>query len=318
MLRVIRVRRIPVIAAALLLLVAAFLVPATRPATGATSTAHYIANLDGSTAPAALGYDVFDTGPSGVNSLPAGVRALVWLGQKCPTAADASFRATIDALATNPRVFGYYLSDEPHIADCPGGPAALKSRTDYVRSKTSTQYTFVVLDDEVEMSPFRPAVTGVHLIGLDPYPCSTANPTCDLSKIGQRVGWADAAGIPRSAIVPTFQCFGQENFGGYYRLPTADQLRAMLAEWSKFVPTPVMDYTYSWGNQPDSSDPTLVDSPALQAVMAEHNAVVTPPPTTTTTTTLPTTTTTTLPTTTSTTTSTPTRTKKPHPTHPRH
>jgi hypothetical protein len=239
---------------------------------GATTTAHYISNLGGSTAPAALGYTVFDTGPSGVNSLPTGVKALVWLGQKCPTAADASFKATINSLATNPKVFGYYLSDEPHIATCPGGPAALRSRTDYVRSKTATQRTFVVLNRQEDMRPFRPAVTGVHLVGLDPYPCSTANPTCDLSKIRQRVGWADAAGIPRAALVPTFQCFGQNNIsGGYYRLPTATQLSAMLAEWAKYLPAPVMDYTYSWKNQPGSSSPTLVDSSALQAVMARHN-----------------------------------------------
>lgn len=30
--------------------------------------------------------------------------------------------------------FGYYLSDEPHIADRPGGPSALTSRASYLRT----------------------------------------------------------------------------------------------------------------------------------------------------------------------------------------
>lgn len=293
------------IAGSLALVMVLALIPFAAVSNGASTTAHFIANLGGSTAPAALGYNVFDTSPSNVGNLPSGVRGLVWLGQKCPTTADASFRSAIDNLSTNERVFGYYLSDEPHISDCPGGPAALKTRTDYIRSKNSSQYTFIVLDDQVDMTPFRPAVTGVHLVGLDPYPCSIANPQCDLTKIGQRVGWADTAGIPRSQLVPTFQCFGQNNIsGGYYTLPTATQLRAMLAEWAKYLPDPVMDYSYSWGNQ-SSSNPTLVNSPALQQVMAEHNAVggptatTTPPPTVTGT-------------------PTPTRTKKPHPTHSGH
>lgn len=272
-------RRLVGLLAAALLLAAATCTVGVAAAGETPQTAHFISNLKGSTAPAGLGYDVFDTSPSGVSRLPDGVRGLVWLGQKCPTAADATFKATVDALAANPRVFGYYLSDEPHIADCPGGPAALKTRTDYIRSKSS-QLTFIVLSRQVDVAPFAPANTGVHLVGLDPYPCSVANPQCDLRKIGERVGWADAAGIPRAQLVPTFQVFGQENIaGGYYRLPTADQLRAMLAEWARFLPAPVMDYSYSWGNQ-SSSSPTLVDAPHLQAVMAEHNAPAPPPPTT--------------------------------------
>lgn len=283
-------------------------------ASGHNGTAHFITNLQGSTAPAALGYDVFDTSPSGVANLPDGVRGLVWLGQKCPTPADDSFRATVDALASNPRVFGYYLSDEPHIADCPDGPAALATRTAYVESKNPDQHTFIVISKQIDIEPFKPANTGIDLIGLDPYPCSIANPTCDLTKIAERVGWADAAGIPRTQLVPTFQNFGQENLsGGYYNLPTPTQMQAMLDEWARFLPAPAMDYSYGWGNQ-SSSDPTLIDSPELQAVMREHNLGSTPDPeptTTTTTSTPPPTTTTSEPS------PTPTRTKKPKPTHRR-
>jgi hypothetical protein len=256
---------------------AVFLLPsgaATDLVAAAPATKHFITNLHGSTAPRALGYTVFDTGPSGVASLPSGVQGLVWLGQKCPTPADATFRATVDRLAANPRVFGYYLSDEPHISACPRGPAALASRADYIRYRSrGTQKSFIVLSKIADYKPFRPAASHVDLVGLDPYPCSTASPTCPVTKIREKVTAARGAGIPLGAIVPVFQTFGQQNIaGGYYRLPTATQMQAMLAEWRRLVPTPVMDYSYGWGHQ-SSSNPTLVDSRSLQRVMAAHNGV---------------------------------------------
>src|SRR3954452_11959160 len=183
--------------------------PAAAPATGN----HLVTNLHGATtAPRRLGFTGFDTGASlaQVKALPAGVRALGWLGQKCPPAADDAFRAKVRALAGSTKVLGYYLSDEPHIADCPGGPAGLASRAAFVRSATSGhQKSFVVLSKVADFAPFRPAVTKVDMVGLDPYPCSVANPTCDLTKIDQRVSAATTAGIPLSRIVPTYQVFGQ-------------------------------------------------------------------------------------------------------------
>ncbi|HEY3004573.1 MAG TPA: hypothetical protein VGJ44_19655 [Kribbellaceae bacterium] len=240
-----------------------------------TQTKHFITNLRGSTAPFSFGYNVADRGayPSLVNALPTGVQALVWLGQKCPTPADSTFKAKVDALVGNPKVFGYYLSDEPHIADCPGGPAALASRADYIRRATGgKQRSFIVLSRVVDFKPFAPANSHVDLVGLDPYPCSIAHPECDLTKIGARVSAAQSAGISLGAIVPVYQAFGQERTDShYYNLPTATQEKAMLAEWKRLVPAPVLDYTYGWGNQ-SSSNPTLVDTTALQKVFASFFA----------------------------------------------
>jgi hypothetical protein len=170
-------------------------------------------------------------------------------------------------LSTSSKVFGYYLSDEPHIGACPGGPAALASRADYVRSVTGgRQKSFVVLSKVEDFSPFRTSVTHVDMVGLDPYPCSTANPTCDVNKIDQRVAAATSAGIPVARIVPTYQAFGQSATSShYYNLPTVTQMRAMVARWAKLVPRPPMDYTYGWAHQ-SSSNPTLVDSAGLQSL----------------------------------------------------
>ena len=230
---------------------------------------HFVTNLHGEvTGPRQVGFNVWDSGTSvsSIRALPWGVRALVWLGQKCPTPPDAAFKKTVSGLAGEHKVFAYYLSDEPHIADCPGGPRALAAQAAYVRSASGgRQRSFIVLSKAEDFKPFRTAVTGVDMVGMDPYPCSVANPTCDIAKIAQRVQAATSAGIELKRIVPTYQAFGQAAAtDGYYNLPTADQMRAMVAAWAQVVPAPLMDYTYSWGHQ-SMSNPTLVDSPRLQA-----------------------------------------------------
>ncbi len=231
------------------------------------TTHHFIANLGGATRPHRLGYDIFDTGSSraDIAAMPHGVKALVWLGQKCPTPADLAFKRTVSRLAGKRRVFGYFLSDEPHVADCPHGPAALATRTAYIREVSAgRQLSFIVLEHE-DYQSFRPGVTGVSLVGVDSYPCSVNG--CRYSKIPEKVRMARAAGISLSRIVPVYQAFGQEHAADtYYTMPTRRQERRILAAWARVVPNPVMDYTYGWRHQ-SSANPTLSDSRGLQRVL---------------------------------------------------
>ena len=248
---------------------------ASAPRKAAKSTKHFIVNLKGSHAPTKLGYDMLDISASSwaIRSLPKGVQGLAYVGQKCPTPADAAFKRTVRELAGKRKLYGYYLSDEPHLVDCPGGPKALASRADYIRKMTDgRQKSFILLSRDEDYRPFRPARTNVDLVGLDPYPCSKTNPTCEYAQIGKAVRLATRAGIPLRKIVPVYQAFGQANVAdGYYNLPNAKQMRKMLAKWNRWVPNPQMDYTYTWGNQA-TSNPTLVDSPSLQQVFKAHFA----------------------------------------------
>lgn len=244
----------------------------TRPAP--TTANHFATNLDGDVAgPLRTGFTIFDTGDSlrQVRALPRGVEALVWLGQKCPTSAGKSFRKTVRRLAASPRVFGYYLSDEPHIVDCPKGPAALATRAKFIRKVSEgRQESFIVLSKDEDYRSFRPAVTKVSMIGLDPYPCSLAHPSCELRQINQAVRQATNRGISLRRIVPVYQAFGQKDTDDhYYNLPTAKQERKMIARWASLVPHPRMDYTYGWGHQ-GSSNPTLVDSRGLKKVFRTY------------------------------------------------
>lgn len=248
-------------------------VAARTTTTNATTSRHFIVNLDGSTAPKRFGFNLFDTGiyAADIQALPTGVKAIVWLGQKCPTPATSGFKSTIRRMAKYQRVFGYYLSDEPHLADCPGGPKALASRADFIRTVTGgAQKSMIVLDKHdgsyADYTNFRPQVTHVSLFGLDAYPCNLLHATCELSKINERVNAALSRGFPLGRIVPVYQAFGQGRTSDpYYRMPTATELRQILARWASLVPHPVMDYAYTWGHQ-DSANPTLRDSTALQGV----------------------------------------------------
>lgn len=240
-----------------------------------TTSLHYVANVKAVRAAKRVGFNVLDTGTSKqqIDALPSGTRAMVWMGQKCPTAIDSAFRAVVTELAADPKVYGYFLSDEPHISDCPKGPAHLAGRARFIRTASGgTQRSFIVLSATVPLSyhAFRPAASHVSLIGIDPYPCSINYPHCDLAKIRYRVRQATHAGIPRTQMVPTFQAFGQERLRThFYNLPTRTQLRSILNEWARLVSHPQLDFTYSWGHQ-TSSDPTLTDSTTLKDLLHRY------------------------------------------------
>jgi len=260
----------------------------------------------------ALGFNLFDvtgskTNPTDtlarVNDLPEGTQALVWLGnlgnaptgQNCPPPgfSDAEFKAVVDILANNSKVFGYNLADEPHPSTCPDAIDIIKIRSDYIHTYAPGQKAYITIQDGSNMCPagegceyraLRPEITHVDLIGIDPYPCHFNNSgqpvKCDTSKISQRVQSALANGIPVTAIVPVFQAFGQEGrLDGksiYYRTPTTAEFQDMLNLWKSLVPNPVFDFAYTWGVQcTESSCPapqSLKNHPELQVLIKEHNS----------------------------------------------
>ena len=259
----------------------------------------------------ALGFNLFDvtgskTNPEStldvINALPEGIQALVWLGnmgnapigQNCPPPgfSDAEFKAQVDILANNPKVFGYNLSDEPHPSVCPDAANEIKSRSDYIHLHAPGQKTYITILDGSNMCPegegceyraFRPEITHLDLVGLDPYPChfnSAGQPVaCDINKISQRVQSAIENGIPVSAIIPVFHAFGQEDRQDgktiYYRTPTTKEFQDMLDLWESLVPNPVFDFAYTWGIQcTESSCPasqSLKNHPELQLLVKQHN-----------------------------------------------
>ncbi|MFD0686137.1 hypothetical protein [Actinomadura fibrosa] len=244
---------------------------------------------------ARLGYDLFDVAPDegAVAALPAGGRALLWVGNSTcgdfEIADTDDFAATVKRFAGNGRVYGWYLSDEPNPDECPGIVEKIRRRADIVHRYAPGQKAFASLTDW-PMRPLRPSAAHLDLIGLDPYPCRAGRSGCDLDVIDTMVGQAARAGFPRRMIVPVVQTFGQSCNDGErtWRLPGAAELRSILDRWDRLVPSPAFDISYSWGRQDEWACPALADAdgsggrPDLQSVMKRHNQRRTPqapPPT---------------------------------------
>jgi hypothetical protein len=231
----------------------------------------------GAYAPGADGFNLADVDSvSALDALPTGVKGLVWLGL-C-TGADSNFVNTVSPFIGNPRVYGFYLMDEPD----PTGQYAplcraanLKAESDWIHTNVPGARTFIVMmnmgsdTDPSYLNTYNSANTDIDLFGLDPYPCKTEFNGCNYGVIDAAVAAAEVWGIVESQIVPVYQAFGG---GGYadWILPTASAEQESWAVWAALVAYPAFDYAYSWGAQDD--DQALSTTPALQQVFAEKNA----------------------------------------------
>jgi hypothetical protein len=268
---------------------------ATAQVTGTTApvvTRHLALNTSRADWPklTSLGYDVFDVGPdeAEINALPRGAEAMVWVGaSSCEGSYEISFDSftgLVDRLGRHPKVFGWYLADEPDPKSCPALVPEIRRRADYINAHAPGQVAFISATD-YEYGPLRPRNTHVDLIGLDPYPCFGRTGRCTMNEIDRLVRGAIAGGIPRDVIVPVIQVFGQECSRGMRvtRLPSEAELRQILARWRRLVPEPVLEISYSWGPQEQWACPTLSEAdgtnghPDLQSIMKTHNGRRTAP-----------------------------------------
>jgi hypothetical protein len=199
----------------------------------------------------------------------------VWLGD-CdgPTAA---FQSAVAPFAHDPKLFGFYVMDEPLPSECPAGN--LLAEDNWIHAHVPGAKTFAILENLGNSAKpnyagtYTPQDSGLDLIGIDPYPVRSEQlglPRYEM--ISEYVKGAESIGWPASSIVPVYQAFGHhypDDANGYWVLPTAAQERQLLADWAAVVPHPLFDYVYSWGAQ--HGDTALAQSPALQAIFAEKN-----------------------------------------------
>lgn len=264
--------------------------PAATPGTPATEpgkTRRIALNTGPSDYPRlrALGYDLVDVkaDPALVAGVPAGMQALLWVGNF--TCGDFelgwdAFERAVQRFGRDPKVYGWYLSDEPNTGDCPEVAGEIRRRARHIERNAPGQISFISLTDW-PMRALTPRRVGVDLVGLDPYPCKGSPETrehCDIGAIDRMVRMADAAGIPRAKVAPVLQTFGQSCTKGdkQYWMPTRAQFRTILARWDRLAPRPPLEISYSWGRQEEWACPTLADAsggahPDLQSLMRARN-----------------------------------------------
>ena len=211
-----------------------------------------------------------------LDSLPAGVRGLVWLGD-C-SGATAGFRAAVGVFAGDPKLFGFYVSDDATPSNCPA--AHLLAEDNWIHAHVPGARTFALVENlSRATSPsfqgsYTPQSSGLDLVGIDPYPVRSELDGPAYPEIAMYVRAAEAQGWPLRSIVPVYQTFGGGRYAddgnGHWVMPTAAQENQLLAAWAAVVPAPLFDYAYSWG--PQNGDTALSQSPALKAVFAAKNA----------------------------------------------
>jgi len=243
---------------------------------------HYAPNNNfshsGTYTPGAYGFNLADVAAypkSQMDGLPDGVRGMVWIGT-CQ-GATTDFRAIVDSFAGDPKLYGFYITDEPTPRTC--SAAHLLEEDNYIHAHAPGAKAFAILENlgnsavPTFTGAYTPQDCGLDLIGIDPYPVRsevTGPPRYQM--IAQYVHAVEAIGWPASSIVPVYQTFGRsypDDHNGFWVLPNAEQERKMLAYWAAVIPHPAFDYAYSWGAQ--HGDDALVESPSLQAVFAEKN-----------------------------------------------
>jgi Ca2+-binding RTX toxin-like protein len=236
----------------------------------------------------AYGFNLVDLQyASSVNALPDGSKALIWLGES--NGVTQSFIDKVTPLLNNPKVFGFFLTDEPD----PTGryhtqvsAANLKAESDWIHSHFPGAKTFITLMDMGSFADsnysntYNPANTGIDYYGINPYPVRTT--AVDFNYIDRAVAAALEAGIPQSAIIPVYQAFGgggwATNTGGSYVMPTTSQMQTMMDHWERLVPNPAFDMAYKWASQ--NGETSLGNTPAMQSFFLDHNtSTTTPPPT---------------------------------------
>jgi hypothetical protein len=237
---------------------------------------------NGAYLPGKVGFNLADVSSvEQLDSLPAGVKGLVWVGQ-C-AGVDAAFLATVRPYVGNPNLLGFYLMDTPdptgrYFPRCAADN--LKAESDWIHAYAPGAKTFIVLMNMgLSKTPsfagsYNPANSHVDLFGFCSYPCRTELNSCDFDMINRFVAAAESSGVPRSRMVPVYQAFGGGDWvddgGGRYVLPTVGQEREILARWGALVPTAEFDYAYSWGSQ--RGDVALDSSFDLQTVFSRHNS----------------------------------------------
>ena len=229
----------------------------------------YLTNLGNGAVDHAYGYNLVDLGPyrSVIDALPAGERALVWIGNYSPARcafdmSDANVRQALGALAGDPKVAGYYLADEADDAlptyggHCPDVATQVTQRSRLVHQLAPGAFTYEVVTEPGNFGAFAHATD---VMGADPYPCLRGH-ACDWAKIPEYIAALNAAHVPR--YWGLLQAFGY----GKWRAPTVVELARMIGQWahSRWQGEQTFSWSYlSW---------SLKSHPDLLAVLKSLNA----------------------------------------------
>lgn len=227
-------------------------------------------NPDGSWPPGDLcGFDLADVSSiTKLNTMPENVMGLVFLGLK--NGVDQQFRDTVNRWKVQPKVWGYYLVDEPRSTEIP--PRSIRDQVDFIHDQHPGAQTYIKFTNEGTIPaprwPYNIDNTHIDLYGVGGYAVRAhlAN-QYDPGLIERYVASVQRDGIPLEKISPCYQCFGGTE---RWPIPSRTQLDEMFAAWRQYVPKPVMDQAYRWEVQPQWGTVSLHNSVEMRDAINEH------------------------------------------------
>jgi hypothetical protein len=218
------------------------------------------------------GYNLVDVSTaSEADAVPPGTRAQVWLydydDKTCTWEKDDSYVTSIvTRLAHDPKVAGFYFSNEPDPFACPSAPQQHRARNALIKSLAPDKYTVIGIDANWRDHFDRYGsmwVGTADYVNYNPYICYKRDPsTCDFKWLDHVI--AAAQSLPQRYFI-ALQAFRE---GDEWRWPTASEEARMLDRLKNPSLTGLRGYmTFSWNWQ---SDP-LLKHPAVLAEIQAYN-----------------------------------------------
>jgi PKD repeat protein len=213
----------------------------------------YIINGHDAGAASGYGFNLLDVGPSTIGNVQPGVQAIVWVGDfnKSTCAfdvSDATLAGIVAALAGDPRVYAYFIADEPDNSTCANVPSLLQARTNLIHSIDPAARSFSVVEKPANFAQYVPTID---IAGIDPYPCK-ANQPCDWTKIPTYAAAIRATGATRWFGV--IQGFGS----GGWRWPTAEEAHTIIRQWCASGWSGAATFAWTWNGESLTDHPEVL------------------------------------------------------------
>jgi len=220
----------------------------------------YIFSSDSApTAVASHGWNLLDvSSQSAADQLPGRTRGMMYMGDydnsTCDwEVSDAELTAKVAAMAGDPKVAGYYFSDEPDPHACPTAPGQHRARSQLIHGLDPGKMTVMTMDSNsghASLDQIPLWVGAADYVGLDPYPCYHGAP-CKYAWINAIIEAADRAGLSYWGVVQAFQ-------DSTWRWPTAREERHMLCQWANSRESGYVVFSWTWAGQSLSNRPRLL------------------------------------------------------------
>jgi len=220
----------------------------------------YIFSSDSApTAVASHGWNLLDvSSQSAADQLPGRTRGMMYIGDydnsTCDwEVSDIELTAKVAAMAGDPKVAGYYFSDEPDPHACPTAPGQHRARSQLIHGLDPGKMTVMTMDSNsghASLDQIPLWVGAADYVGLDPYPCYHGAP-CKYAWINAIIEAADRAGLSYWGVVQAFQ-------DSTWRWPTAREERHMLCQWANSHESGYVVFSWTWAGQSLSNRPRLL------------------------------------------------------------